>query len=92
MNKLSSIIVGILVGAVTYFYMYDVQAFYTKSFPYSWFVSLTGYIIVFIVMVGLFFLARIINNKISNFIISVVVYSILVFILLALFFPGYIFY
>lgn len=92
MNKLSSFFVGILTGVVAYFGVYDVQALRIEGFPYQWFLSPVGYIVLSIVMVGLFFLAKILQGRLANFIISVVAYAILTFILFALFFPGYIFY
>ena len=92
MSKLAYILVGILTGIVIYFSVYDVQALRISGFPDKWFVSPVGYIVLGLVMIGLFFLTRIVQNKIAHSVISIVVYAILTFILFALFFPGYIFY
>ncbi|MBI2068888.1 MAG: hypothetical protein HYT67_02190 [Candidatus Yanofskybacteria bacterium] len=92
MSKLVYILIGILTGIVIYFGVFDVQALRIPGFPYGWFVSPVGYIVLGLIMIGLFFLTRMVQNKITHSVIRIVVYAILTFILFALFFPGYIFY
>lgn len=92
MNKFIPPLVGILTGIVIYFGVYDVQALRIPGFPFGWFVSPVGYVVLGLILVGLFFLTRIFKNKIAHSVASVVVYAILAFMLFVLFFPDYIFY
>lgn len=92
MNKLTSVLTGILIGAVSYFYLLDVQALVVKWFPFGWFISLTGYIVLILIMFGLFLLTKIIHNRIASFVISTVAYFVISLVLFSLFFPIYVFY
>ena len=94
MQKFINFIIGALVAAVMFFFVFDSGSM-RVSLP-VWlsllFVNPLGYVVLAAIIICLFFIAKRFNNPIFSRVSDILIYAMLVFVLLLLFFPRYIFF